>query len=174
MQLHIKDAAEDNLRFIRGAMARAERTSSHSGIGGIGMGVIALGAMVVASTLRQTLDQAAHRLDHRLPRIAAVAGGVASWFKARTSRFHPDRRSRSKISCLCLVPALADRHAAELGVLGHTADGHAAVALDVALRLRVARGRDLRSTTDHAHGCVFPRCRFIHLRRTSRSGPTYC
>ena len=50
MPVDIREQATDNLRFIRGAMERAERVSSASGAGAMAMGVIALCAMGLAAS----------------------------------------------------------------------------------------------------------------------------
>ena len=49
MTVDIQQHAEDNLRFIRDAMARAERVSAVSGAGAMVMGLVALVTMTVSA-----------------------------------------------------------------------------------------------------------------------------
>jgi len=103
MPIDIREQATENLRFIRGAMERAERVSSASGAGGMAMGAIALCAMALAATVDAVQDQLTIWIGAAF--FALIAGGVGSWLKARRNDLtllgDPGRRF-----LLCLIPAL--------------------------------------------------------------------
>ena len=79
MRVDIKEEAEDNLRFIRGAMERAERVSALSGIGGMVMGLVALLAMAMASRFTELGDQLLIWIGSAF--LAISIGALASWVK---------------------------------------------------------------------------------------------
>jgi hypothetical protein len=83
MTIELRDTAEANLRFIRGAMERAERNSSVSGLGGMVMGVIALIASAAAAQQAAIDDQLSIWLGAAV--IASIAGAAGVWFKAHQS-----------------------------------------------------------------------------------------
>ncbi len=104
MPIDIKEQATDNLRFIRGAMERAERVSALSGIGGMLMGLTALCAMAIAVRVGELPNQLMVWIAAAF--AAVVIGASASWLKARKSGLtllgDPGRRF-----LLCLLPVLA-------------------------------------------------------------------
>lgn len=103
MQIDIKEQANENLEFIRGAMERAGRVSSASGAGAMVMGTIALAAMALAADQQALPDQL--RIWIAAAFAALAAGGVGSWLKARRNGLvligDPTRRF-----LLCLIPTL--------------------------------------------------------------------
>ena len=104
MPIDIKEQATDNLRFIRGAMERAERVSALSGIGGMLMGLTALCAMAIAARLGELPNQLMVWIAAAF--AAVLIGASASWLKARKSALtligDPGRRF-----LLCLLPVVA-------------------------------------------------------------------
>ena len=104
MAIELRETAEANLRFIRGAMERAERTSSVSGLGGMAMGVIALLASAVAAQQPATEEQLSIWLGAAM--LASLAGGGGVWLKARQS----DRsvmNDAARRFLLCILPVLS-------------------------------------------------------------------
>ena len=103
MPIDLKDQARDNLRFIRGAMERAERVSSASGAGGMVMGGIAICAMALAAGFENLASQLLIWIGAAT--LALLAGAVGSWSKARKNDLillsDPGRRF-----LMCLIPAL--------------------------------------------------------------------
>jgi hypothetical protein len=103
MPVDIREQATENLRFIRGAMERAERVSSASGVGGIAMGGIALGAMALAANFEVLAEQLLVWIGAAV--LALAAGALGSWLKASKNDLvllgDPGRRF-----LLCLIPAL--------------------------------------------------------------------
>jgi hypothetical protein len=103
MTVHIHQHAEDNLRFIRDAMARAERVSAVSGSGAMAMGAVALVAMTVSAGVAD----AGMRLVVWIG-AAFVAGGMgalACWRKARRNDL-PFFADPGRRFLLCLIPSL--------------------------------------------------------------------
>jgi len=104
MAIEIRTTAEENLRFIRGAMERAQRTSSVSGASGIVIGLIALGSAAAAAGASTLSDQLLIWITAAI--FAAVAGLLGTWLKARRLQEiilnDPGRRF-----LLCLLPMLA-------------------------------------------------------------------
>jgi hypothetical protein len=103
MPIDIREQATDNLRFIRGAMERAERVSSASGAGAMVMGGIALCTMALAAGLDSLTEQLMLWIGAAV--LAVIAGAAGSWLKARKQGLvllgDPGRRF-----LLCLIPAL--------------------------------------------------------------------
>ena len=103
-QIDIKEQATENLRFIRGAMERAERVSTLSGVGGMLMGLTALCAMAMAAIVTELANQLIIWIVAAF--IAIAVGASASWLKARKNQLtlmgDPGRRF-----LLCLLPVLA-------------------------------------------------------------------
>lgn len=103
MPIDIQKHAQDNLRFIRGAMERAERVSAVSGAGSMVMGVIALVAMAVAAAVGTIAEQLMIWIAAAF--AAGLTGVSGSWLKARQNDLllfgDPGRRF-----LLCLIPAL--------------------------------------------------------------------
>jgi hypothetical protein len=103
MPIDIKEQATENLRFIRGAVERAERVSSASGAGGMAMGGVALCAMALAAGMGSLQDQLLVWIGAAF--IALGVGSVGSWLKARKNDLvllgDPGRRF-----LLCLIPSL--------------------------------------------------------------------
>ncbi len=103
MTVDIREQATDNLRFIRGAMERAERLSAVSGAGLMLVGLVAIVAMAIAANetfLRELLT-----IWIGAAFVALVVGGLATWVKARRNQLmligDPGRRF-----LLCLIPVL--------------------------------------------------------------------
>lgn len=103
MPINIQEQAEDNLRFIRTAMERAERASAVSGAGAMAMGVIALVAMAIGATSVDLIRQLSVWIGTAF--VAGTVGAVACAFKARRNDMpliaDPGRRF-----LLCLIPSL--------------------------------------------------------------------
>jgi hypothetical protein len=103
MPVNLEEQAQDNLRFIRGAMERAGQASSVSGIGGMLMGFAALCAMVIAGQVGTLADQLVIWIAGAV--LAVTIGAVSCWAKAHKDRLKlfgdPGRRF-----LLCLVPVL--------------------------------------------------------------------
>ena len=104
MPIDLKDAAEENLSFIRGAMERAEGFSAVSGAGMVAMGFVGLCAMAASSRYTILAEQLGVWIASAF--IATAIGVATSWFKSRrldTTLFSdPGRRF-----LLCLSPILA-------------------------------------------------------------------
>lgn len=104
MPIDIKQHATENLEFIRGAMERAERVSSVSGIGGMLMGLTALCSMAMAASVSGLFDQLLVWIVAAF--VAVGVGAAGSWLKARKNELtligDPGRRF-----LLCLLPTLA-------------------------------------------------------------------
>jgi hypothetical protein len=102
--LDIQQKAEQDLRFIREAMARVEGVSSVSGLGGILMGAIALSAAAVAAN-KIALDEQLY-VWVMAAIVASITGSLACWHKANKTgslvHWDPIRRF-----LLCLVPVIA-------------------------------------------------------------------
>jgi len=103
MQVDLREQASDNLRFIRGAMERAERVSAASGVGAMVMGVVALLAMSVASG--QTSLEAQLTVWIGAAFAALLAGALGSGFKARLNDL-PLLGDATRRFLLCLIPSL--------------------------------------------------------------------
>lgn len=107
MPVELKREAEGNLRYIRQAMERAELVSAVSGLGGIGMGCVAIVGAVFASTVWHTEDNLRQQLLIWLVSaiFAIVIGLAAAYLKSRSLNRNllndPARRF-----ALCLVPNL--------------------------------------------------------------------
>ena len=103
MTIDIQNQAEDNLRFIRSAMERAERVSAVSGAGAMLMGVIALVAMAVGAGIDDLLARLLVWIGCAF--VAGITGALACWIKARRKELSffgdPGRRF-----FLCLIPSL--------------------------------------------------------------------
>lgn len=103
MPIDIREQATENLRFIRGAMERAERVSAASGAGAMAMGVVALSAMGLAAAFEAPREQFLVWIG--AAPVALLTGALGSWIKARNSGLvllgDPGRRF-----LLCLIPAL--------------------------------------------------------------------
>ena len=103
MLLDLQQRAEHDLRFIRSAMARAEGMSSVSGLGGIWMGAIALGAAALAAPRPALSEQLLIWIG--AAGVATPVGAIACWRKGRRGEvfihWDPVRRF-----LLCLVPAV--------------------------------------------------------------------
>ena len=103
MPVDIREQATDNLRFIRGAMERAERVSSASGAGAMAMGVIALCAMGLAASAGSMRGELLIWIGAAF--LALSVGSIGSWIKARANDLillgDPGRRF-----LLCLLPSL--------------------------------------------------------------------
>ncbi len=107
MPVELQREAEGNLRYIRQAMERAEHVSAVSGLGGIGMGFVAIVGATYAATLWQGEDDLRQQLLIWLVTavFAITIGLVAAYLKSRalegTLLNDPARRF-----ALCLVPNL--------------------------------------------------------------------
>lgn len=103
MPIDIHEHAQDNLRFIRGAMERAERVSAVSGAGAMVMGGMALVTMAIATAVETGTQQLLVWIATAV--VAGLAGVSGSWLKARQNDLllfgDPGRRF-----LLCLIPAL--------------------------------------------------------------------
>lgn len=99
----LREQASDNLRFIRGAMERAERVSSVSGIGAMAMGAAALVTMLLAAGADGLRPQLLVWTGGAI--VALIVGAAGSLLKARRRSLvllgDPGRRF-----LLCLTPAL--------------------------------------------------------------------
>ncbi|MBV1905144.1 MAG: hypothetical protein KUG75_03635 [Pseudomonadales bacterium] len=104
MQINIKQQAEENLQFIRGAMQRAEGVSSVSGAGGIMMGVSALMAMLLASRQPSIREQLTIWIIAAC--IAVSAGAISSYLKARKLHTPLLQGDPARRFLLCLLPIL--------------------------------------------------------------------
>lgn len=82
--LSLSDHALDNLSYIRSAMERASSFTAVPGAGGIGMGLTALGAAVLASG--PVSREAWLTIWIAAAVVAGAIGGVAMVHKARRSR----------------------------------------------------------------------------------------
>jgi len=103
MAIELRETAEANLRFIRGAMERAERTSSVSGLGGMAMGIIALMASAAAAQQPAIENQLSIWLGAAV--IASLAGGGGVWLKARQSE-RSIMNDAARRFLLCMLPVL--------------------------------------------------------------------
>lgn len=103
MLLDLQQKAEQDLRFIRQAMERVEGVSSVSGLGGILMGLIALGATWIASELVDLRSQLEVWIYSAM--FAVSVGAAACWRKAvrGDAKIHWDPVRRF---LLCLVPVI--------------------------------------------------------------------
>jgi hypothetical protein len=103
MTVDLKEQATENLRFIRGAMERAERLSAVSGTGLMLVGLIAVVAMALAADLNPLRERLTVWVGAAF--VALVLGGLATWLKARRNQLpligDPGRRF-----LLCLIPIL--------------------------------------------------------------------
>lgn len=103
MTVDVRDQAERNLRFIRGAMERAGQLSAVSGAGAMAMGGIALLAMALAATMESPASRLLVWIASAF--VATAAGATGCWMKAKRQRQSlfgdPGRRF-----LLCLTPAL--------------------------------------------------------------------
>jgi hypothetical protein len=100
----IHEQATANLRFIRGAMERAEKVSAASGAAAMAMGGIAVVSMAVAASIPSVRGQLTVWIAAAFAALAA--GSIGSWIKARRNDLvllgDPGRRF-----LLCLIPPLA-------------------------------------------------------------------
>jgi len=103
MNIDIRDTAEANIRFIRGAMERAERSSSVSGLSGIAMGLVALGASALASTQSDLSFQLLVWIGCAV--VASLAGIAGAWHKARSHDVTLFNDAGRRF-LLCLLPVL--------------------------------------------------------------------
>lgn len=103
MPIDIQEQAEDNLRFIRGAMERAERVSAVSGTGAMAMGVIALLAMAVSATSADFTWQLMVWIGTAF--VAGGTGAIACALKARKNGM-PFFADPGRRFLLCLIPSL--------------------------------------------------------------------
>ncbi|MFB3105715.1 MAG: hypothetical protein ACE1ZA_12450 [Pseudomonadales bacterium] len=107
MPVELNREAEGNLRYIRQAMERAEQVSAVSGLGGIGMGGVAIVGSIYAATVWQSEDDLRQQLLIWLVTavFAITIGLIAAYFKSRslerTLLNDPARRF-----ALCLAPNL--------------------------------------------------------------------
>jgi hypothetical protein len=103
MTVDLKEQATENLRFIRGAMERAERLSAVSGAGLMLVGLVAVVAMALAADLNPLRERLTIWIGAAF--VALVVGGLATWLKARRNQLmligDPGRRF-----LLCLIPVL--------------------------------------------------------------------
>lgn len=103
MAVDLQNEAENNLRYIREAMERAERVSALSGIGGMAMGSCAFLATAVASMSPTLPAQLAVWIGTAF--IALLCGAAATWLKARRLDA-PLLGDAGRRFLTCLVPAL--------------------------------------------------------------------
>jgi hypothetical protein len=103
----LRDRAMDNLRYIRETMERSASFTHVSGLGGVGMGVIALAAAVVATRAANEMAWLAAWLS-----AAALSFAVAAPLMARKSRAEgvsllsgPGRRFASSMTPTLLAGA---------------------------------------------------------------------
>jgi len=101
--IDIQEHAQDNLRYIRGAMERAERVSAVSGMGVMAMGVIALLAMAVGAVVQDPWLQLLVWIGTAF--VAGGAGILGCWVKARKNDL-PFFADPGRRFLLCLIPAL--------------------------------------------------------------------
>jgi hypothetical protein len=97
------ERAADNLRFIRDTMARATDFTAVPGVGGVVMGVLAVGATIVAGPPRDTRAWLGVWLA--TAGVAATTGLIAVLWKARRHNL-PLRGPVVRRFALALVPAL--------------------------------------------------------------------
>lgn len=103
MPIDIQEQAEDNLRFIRSAMERAERVSAVSGAGAMAMGVLALLAMAVSTASTDLSQQLLVWIGTAF--VAGTTGAVACTLKARKNGM-PFFADPGRRFLLCLIPSL--------------------------------------------------------------------
>lgn len=103
MPIDMQEHAQDNLRFIRSAMERAERVSAVSGAGVMAMGVIALVAMAVSATSGDLTWRLTVWVGTAF--IAGTVGAVACVLKARRNKM-PFAADPGRRFLLCLIPSL--------------------------------------------------------------------
>lgn len=103
MPINIQEQAEDNLRFIRSAMERAERVSAVSGAGAMAMGLIALLAMVVSASSADLTAQLVVWIATAF--VAGGVGAIACTLKARKNGM-PFFADPGRRFLLCLIPSL--------------------------------------------------------------------
>ena len=103
MPINIQEQAEDNLRFIRSAMERAERVSAVSGVGAIAMGAIALVAMAISASSADLQGQLLVWIGTAF--VAGSTGAAACAIKARRNRM-PFSADPGRRFLLCLIPSL--------------------------------------------------------------------
>ncbi len=103
MPINIQEQAEDNLRFIRSAMERAERVSAVSGAGAMAMGVMALIAMAVSATSDELVGQLVIWIGTAF--VAGGTGAVTCAIKARRNGI-PFSADPGRRFLLCLIPSL--------------------------------------------------------------------
>jgi hypothetical protein len=103
----LRDRAMDNLRYIRETMERSASFTHVSGLGGVGMGVIALAAVVVATRAATEVAWLAAWLS-----AAALSFAVATLLMARKSHVEgvsllsgPGRRFASSMTPTLLAGA---------------------------------------------------------------------
>src|SRR5277367_3948497 len=77
----LDDRARDNIRFIRETMERAGSFTAVPGWGGIAMGITAIGAAVIASRQKSSLNWLLTWLLE-----AMIAIGIASWTSVSKAR----------------------------------------------------------------------------------------
>ena len=103
MPINIQEQAENNLRFIRSAMERAERVSAVSGVGAMVMGGIALVAMAVSAGSTDLRWQLLVWIGTAF--VAGGAGAAACAIKARRNDM-PFFADPGRRFLLCLIPSL--------------------------------------------------------------------
>ncbi len=103
MPIDIQEQAEDNLRFIRSAMERAERVSAVSGAGAMAMGALALLAMAVSATSTDLAWQLMVWIGTAF--VAGATGAAACAVKARRNQI-PFFADPGRRFLLCLIPSL--------------------------------------------------------------------
>ena len=105
MSRHELDArAENNLRFIRHTMERSTRFTAVSGWGGVGMGIVGIGAGLVAGT--DAVGSPAWILTWlSAAAIAAPIGAWAMWRKAARTGVALAGASARKFA-LCFLPVV--------------------------------------------------------------------
>ena len=103
MPIDIQEQAQDNLRFIRSAMERAERVSAVSGAGAMVMGALGLIAMAVSATSSDFIWQLYVWIGTAF--IAGSVGALACAWKARSNEM-PFFADPGRRFLLCLIPAL--------------------------------------------------------------------
>lgn len=103
MPIDIQNQAEDNLRFIRSAMERAERVSAVSGAGAMVMGGIALVAMALSAGVELLHTRLLIWIGTAF--VAGTAGAAGCWIKARRNGL-PFSGDPGRRFLLCLIPTL--------------------------------------------------------------------
>jgi hypothetical protein len=103
MRIDIREQATANLRFIRGAMERAEKVSAASGAAAMAMGGIAIATMALAAPIAALEGQLAVWIVSAF--VALCAGSAGSWVKARRNDLVLLGDAGRRF-LLCLIPPL--------------------------------------------------------------------